>query len=300
MISADIDAYGGFARASCIADFVELLAIQGTPCSREEITDQIADLWGGKALSKLAEGDEPPSTIVEIAYTCLSERERILGDLYPFEIKGPRVKYKSPTKSEYVELLALTTCHAYTKDITISHSPTRIFEDILSVAIPELGFNAAAMGTASGGTFQDRLKGIASSLKLDVDLSGTVLPTHAQDLGVDLIGHHKFHNDNRPGRWFFLGQATCAKSDDWTKKLTDPKVGSWKSILIEPVVPQVFLCVPHHVEPMTMRMLLDATTSPSVVLDRLRIVPLMHRANITRTEFSDEISKLSFEQYAAF
>ncbi len=91
----------------------------------------------------------------------------------------------------------------------------------------------------------------------------------AQDEGVDVVGH-LWWGDHRPGRWVFLGQVTCGKSNTWRAKSTEPGVGQWRALLGMHVNPHVFLAVPHHV-PERAAEYLAQKHEAGMLLDRLRI-----------------------------
>lgn len=67
-----------------------------------------------------------------------------------------------------------------------------------------------------------------------------------------------------------VGQATCAKSEAWDKKICEPPAGTWAKLLGVSLRPQVFLAVPHHVGLAMLEKLVS--DRDSLVLDRPRLV----------------------------
>ena len=45
MIEPDIDADGGLARGSALADYLELLALSGKHCTRAQLEDAVKATW---------------------------------------------------------------------------------------------------------------------------------------------------------------------------------------------------------------------------------------------------------------
>jgi hypothetical protein len=124
------------------------------------------------------------------------------------------------------------------------------------------------MGTTSGvqGKFAARLGDIGKRLKLSVHHSAVVRPKQAQDEGVDVVGLIELH-DRRSSQWSFIGQVTCANSDDWECKAKEPRAEAWRQYLGLSLRPQTFLAVPHHAEQLVFRRLGDEV----VLLDRIRL-----------------------------
>jgi hypothetical protein len=106
-------------------------------------------------------------------------------------------------------------------------------------------------------------------MKITYAVPDVLISSRAQDENVDTIAHVHW-DDRRPGTWCFIGQVTCAISDEWEKKLDEPKPATWASLLHVTPKPMVFLAVPHHVETSYMEKLLQSERG--IVIDRLRLV----------------------------
>lgn len=119
------------------------------------------------------------------------------------------------------------------------------------------------------GTFIDALERCCAELQLRATPEAASYKREAHDEGVDVLGH-LWWGDHRPGRWVFLGQVTCGKSNTWPEKSREPAVGQWRALLGMHVNPHVFLAVPHHVPERAAEYLAQKHES-GMLLDRLRI-----------------------------
>ena len=129
--SPEPDIYGPYARASLLADYVELTALQGRPVKRAAVADFLAgsdNTWDleltrsagrdpideeSKALSEQLDKARDDASIV---FRQMDERRHMLTDRYPFEISGDIVSLAPDVDQEtnpYVALLALTVAHAF-------------------------------------------------------------------------------------------------------------------------------------------------------------------------------------------
>ena len=101
----DSNIYGRYARASLLADYVELLALKGQPVSRETVADFLADNEVGWDLDLiqapgndhpnerdgLAEHNEVADERASIVFRQIEERRKVLAEHYPFRIAGGQV-----------------------------------------------------------------------------------------------------------------------------------------------------------------------------------------------------------------
>src|SRR5712664_3819049 len=93
-LAIDADAYGKYARASAVADFLELLALRGNESSEPELADLIGD--NGWALDDmfLDEGESRPLSgrrdaadeQARVVFSLLEERQQLLGHKWPFRL----------------------------------------------------------------------------------------------------------------------------------------------------------------------------------------------------------------------
>lgn len=302
MIEPDIDAYGGLARGSAIADYLELLALSGRRCSREQLEDNINDKylsdWQRKKRNMIVDVDDwddesgyDDSDATDIAghldeaFDCLNERADILGARYPFELDENGLSVRDgviPTHDFYVAVLCITTAHAYKLDVASVPSVRELFEEVVATTLEARHLLVARMGDLSrkhGMKFPPALLEAGAILGIPTDPAGSPFKRHANDAGADILAHHTWA-DERLGRWTYAGQVTCGKSDSWQAKMGQASPGLWMGFFQERIHPQCFLAVPHHAPRSTLNLLVSE--QGKVLLDRLRIV--MTRDTVTDHE----------------
>lgn len=290
-----VDVYGSDARHSATADFVELLALTGRTVTLAELADFLSDssvlLRRTRYSTHLGAADddaidlgdsgeaplgadplEPSRDAARRVLDVLGQRSRILGSDYPFEVGEEGVRSKDRKKSRsnpYVALLAVATAHAYALDVGVDIEDA--FEDTVARAVRTRIPRTAAFGAAkrAGRSFAETLTAIGREIRVPVTTEAVLLSVNTQDGGADTLSHLDW-GDDRTGRWTYVGQVTCARSDDWEKKVNEAKRGRWKLLLGNDLRPTAYLAVPHHVEDLTLQRLLQETQS--LVLDRLRLV----------------------------
>ena len=289
MITApELNTYGPYARASLLADYVELLALKGQPVQRAMLADFLADAgWnfdliqtlesnGGDAESnalsdRLDEADE----VASVVFRQLDERRSVLAQRYPFEISDYEVVLDSRVDleaSEYAVVLALTIAHAF--DVSSVHQLDKMFERIVLKVLRARGLSSSGVAAyrRDGRSFENALRAACDEVGLKADPSAAVRHKYAHDEGVDILCHLGWEADLRPGTWGFIGQVTVGRSDSWERKAKDPDPDQWKLFAGTWVRPAPFLAVPHHVERPMMQLL--AQNAGAVVLDRLRLVQI--------------------------
>ena len=301
-IQPTIDAYGRYARASNLADHLELLALLGHGLSRSALADLVADRsWiarldelfeGGSVTSRgdfeepadqdgEATGEQPGAAQASRVFDVLDERSDLLGDIYPFMVADDLTMKDDvdPLESPYVALLAITLAHAH--DLETEHDPKRVLEDVVAAALATRGLEAINVGAVSRGghDFRETVRRSGSAVGLQPTPTAAVTHTFANEEGVDTLAHLSW-GDQRTGAWVFVGQATCSRSDRWSAKMGEPKPDSWKLLLNCGVLPLPFLAVPHHVEPPHWAKLVQ--DHGKLVLDRIRLA--RHRDEVTPPE----------------
>ncbi|WP_133161124.1 hypothetical protein [Microterricola pindariensis] len=280
-IEPDADRYGSLVRASFFADYLELLALHGSKARLEQLRDLIGELFSRKReiLFNPARDDELPdwevTDLADEAWTCLLQRKDVLGSDYPFDV-GVRSLTLRPgidiEESPYVGVLAITLAHAF--DSTHTNKVEYLFEELVADAMENAGLTVGRVGPISreqGLNFVDTMAAVGLELGIAIDANATVRRKNANDEDVDLIGHFDWRV-NRKGRWFFICQATCAKSDEWRKKAQEPAPDDWKLFLGEVTPPTAFLAVPHHAEDLALKYVSSIRRN---ILDRPQIVKNM-------------------------
>jgi hypothetical protein len=296
-----IDAYGTYARASCLADYLELLALHGLAPAESELADLIRDQGWATKLDELFtepppppreefddEDDLPPGSPSEDVgvpqagrvFDVLSERAEILAELYPFELTT-RLALRAGfdlTESPYVSLLAITSAHAHQVEVKPAGAvkaidPKQAVEAVVVRTLETLELRCANVGEAARteADFRATVTKVGQAVGLAPTPDAAVSLVNANEEGVDALAHLA-STDARAGHWVLIGQVTCAKSDAWKRKLGEPSGPDWKAYLNVLVEPQGFLAVPHHVEGRQLTKLVHGGNR--MVLDRLRLTRL--------------------------
>ena len=312
--SPEPDTYGPYARASLLADYVELLALKGQPVRRATVVDFLSDNdaeWDLELIQAprndrsdeqavdLAKRIDVADERASIVFRQLDERRRVLADRYPFEIAGDQVSLGpgvDPKSNAYVAVLALTIAHAFRVE---SPSPPEVlFEEIVTNVLrarglPTVGLAAVRRGA---GSFEEALRIACERIELKAAPDAAARRRRAHDGGVDVLCHLGWEQDLRPGSWGFIGQVTVARSDSWEKKIKEPSPTPWARRIGTRVPPMPFLAVPHHVEGQMMEMLTDS--GQAIVLDRLRLVRFKREIKANELEIVRAVVKEDIEPLA--
>lgn len=294
-----IDAYGTYARASNLADYVELLALQGEKLTLGQLADLIRDQGWTTKMNELfttspqpqepeeEEEDEPESVgedegvpQARRVFNILEQRGDVLGDRYPFELTtwlslGGTVDVR---ESPYIALLAVTVAHAHGIEVKPEASrpaldPKQVIEAVVIRALETLTLTCSNVGEVSRACsdFRETVTVAGKAVGLSPTPEAAVSLINANEEGVDALAHLG-STDSRAGHWIFIGQVTCGKSETWKRKLGEPSSPDWKKYLNILVDPQGFLALPHHVEDHQLTKLVHGGNR--MVLDRLRLTRL--------------------------
>jgi hypothetical protein len=278
-IEPTVDIYGRYARASALADYLEVLALNGLVTKRALLSDYINDSdWNMEELVvdyPQSDSDdlsqEETDDAADRVFALLEERSSLLGDAYPFAFRGSSVRLKARRDAErdpYTALLATTVLHSY--QIPTTPPPTHVFEETVTEVMrgridPTVCFSRIRAERASFSTAL-----VAAGAQLDLAVAPGSAPTkrYAVDEKADTLSHLSW-GDRRPGNWTYIGQVTCAKSERWDEKLCEPSASSWGDLLNVMPSPLCFLAVPHHVEWGYLHKLVN--DRQRIVIDRLRL-----------------------------
>lgn len=289
-IVPNIDVYGTHARASTLADVLELQALRSESASVADLADYIKDNnWAYKLKDQftgvpaeeveldgeaedLGEEVDLSDRMARDIFAILRERATILGNRYPYALKGQRLVYRGGDTGSwpYLLCLAITVAHAYEpKDIDFD--PRELFESLVSASFVSKGFLVSSLGRMRKAmSFDAALDRVAEECRLTPTLSRAVVRKRAQEEGVDVVAHLDWR-DSRPLHWVYIIQATCAMSDYWKQKLNEPSPQMWRSIFGLLVLPVAVLAIPHHLPRSTMHYLLQFGNGERLVVDRLRL-----------------------------
>lgn len=295
--SIDVHAYGTYARHSAVADALEVAAIQGRTFGKPVLGDRLRDaqivaLLEEKfsipsylrpvrpdAADETDDGQESLAAAIDEAnhaaesiFGLLAQRKEILGERYPFTVDHDGLRVAGDyRKRVYSVLLGITICHAYRVETSLP--AWRHFESFVTDVLRQRGLLAENLAESrrGGADFIASLAAAGKGCGLRPTPEMASYRFDAHDEGADIIAHLDW-SDTRAMHWVFVTQATCAKSDDWLGKLTQPGSGTWRDLLGLMVAPRVILAVPHHVEDGHLIALLrhQADGNP-MVLDRLRL-----------------------------
>lgn len=297
-ISPELDAYGTYARASALADWLELAAWQGRRVTRAQLEDLIYDNnWTTKRPQQFLMVEQPahsenedadfypevPELWSEAVLALLQERADLLKDAWPFQIEGDWQLVAKDDLSQdcpYLALLCMTVAHAW--KLRTSTNATILIEETVSRALSSKGWHVISMGTGdrSGLSFQDNLASAATELGLPILDPALPAKLHAKDGGVDTLTFIGWSDCRLAGQWLSIGQVTIMKSDGWHMKIGEPRPDHWAKYFLQPLLPARFLAVPHHVEKYHLEYLVGSDTG--AVIDRLRLT--MSLAETTERE----------------
>jgi hypothetical protein len=317
-IQATIDAYGRYARASNLADHLELLALLGQRLSRSALADLVSDrswvakldeLFEGGSLHRRgdfeeptdedgeATGEEPGIAQAGRVFDVLDERSDLLGASYPFMV-GDDLRVAEgvdPHDSPYIALLAITLAHAH--QLATKYDPKQVLEDVVTEALSARGLEAINVGGISreGHDFRETIRRSGAAVNLQPTPAAAVTLTYAKEEGVDTLAHLPW-GDYRTGAWAFIGQATCGRSDSWSAKIDQPKPETWKLLLNCGILPLPFLAVPHHVEPAHWAKLMQ--DHGKLVLDRIRLARFRDGLTTGETAIIDAVLSVGVEEMA--
>ena len=292
MITApELNTYGPYARASLLADYVELLALKGQRVTRATLADFLADNGWNLELIQSRESDrldgdssdlsvqlDEAHEVASVVFRQIDERHEVLAERYPFEVTDDAIARDCHVDLEtnaYAAVLALTIAHAFR--VNSMHRPDEMFERIVVNVLQARGLSSAGVAAhrRGGSSFEAALRIACEDVGLKADPDAAPRRARAHDEGVDILCHFGWDEELRPGAWGFIGQVTVGRSDSWERKIKEPSPEQWKLFTGTWVLPSAFLAVPHHVERPTMEFL--ALKSDAVVLDRLRLVRFKDR-----------------------
>lgn len=321
-IALNIDAYGGYARTSALADYVEIATIDGVRVSRAELADRLGDVGARKLSDMVGWGqdqsaapddlapvedeqeevsgtaEEPAVRFADRVFDMLREREEALGALYPFEVTDDRLVVRSVDlrASIYVAILCIALAHA--NSIPSGVDPKRALEATVARALKTAGFESVDVAAVSrtSPTFSDTVRVIGQSLGLRASPASALSYTNAKDEGVDCVAHLRCGTPRGAGAWTALGQVTCGKSETWAGKMDEPKPPLWLRLLGTGVSPLAFLAVPHHVDGEHLSKLIQ--DGDRLVLDRLRLVELGGQPSADEQTIASAVLQVGVERIA--
>jgi hypothetical protein len=292
-IQAEIDAYGTYARSSALADFAELWVLQGLHVTAAAVDDYLRDMgWLHKDLELLTNGDEIPDeddvSGGQDVFDVLRERESALGIFYPFAVDGDVLVRKDDVVA-YRVLHAITLSHSY--KLLANGVVEAYFEGLVCRVLVARGLRVAHIGALrqQHGSFELALTSARELTGLQIPGLGD-RSKHANDERVDAVAHFDWE-DGREVNWTFIGQVTCAMSDQWERKLLEPGPQRFQHYLGTIVQPVPFLAVPHHIP--RRRLAYLANGDGRMILDRLRLVRWVEEPTKEEREIAELVATAS-------
>lgn len=279
LIDPKIDIYGTDGRTAALADLVEFRAAKGRGMSVADLADLISEMgWTSRPSRQLImteDDDDAADPLASQAFSLLEERREVLRDRYPFEFALGQLRLKTGTdlaSNPYFALLSIAIAHAW-KVPCGSVTPQAALESMVADAFG-VRLSAVGLGTGdrNGRSFVENLREGASAIGLVASANPTPRRVRAKDAGVDTLAGYIWP-DRRPGHWVMVGQVTCGQTDTWAAKLSEPKPAIWKAYLQEPLTPQRFLAVPHHVD--SRFFLYLHQQDEGLIVDRLRLASVL-------------------------
>lgn len=211
----------------------------------------------------------------------LLERQRLLGDAYPFSIDGNTLSYQPVDDLLYVTLLGI--CQAPSLSAAPYNTLAQLFEN-LSVMAGRSYLGASTKGYRSGWPRPDgeaqRFRALVSSIKTltgnhlgewywrpNEDLPDDPTSRNIKEGGLDIVVWKPW-SDQRTGQLYLLGQCACGK--DWLEKFKDLETDRLKN-----------WCTLSHAAPLrsfftprfaVAALLSEASQEAGLVFDRIRMV----------------------------
>jgi hypothetical protein len=282
-VSMNIDAYGTYGRQGALADYLEVAALAGTRVTEAALARSIEE-YGWARLPRrqfltIDNIDEDPAAWAESVFSTIRERAQLLGERYPFGLERTslrlRILHTDLLDSPYLALLAITVLHAWKLTPRGGPLPENVLEDLVARALENRGLLVSRMGARdrASSSFVDAVIEGGKSLGLNPMTDPLPRKRSAKDAGIDTLAGLTWIDGRSGGQWLFVGQVTVGESGTWERKLNEPKPALWAAYMQEPLDPQAFLAVPHHIDGEHLVMMTKPRTG--LILDRLRLCQFM-------------------------
>lgn len=273
VLEPNVDVYGTRARPEALADLLEISALGGRPSlSRASLADYVRDkgwlrkeydfysettgdpeseeAWSVEDEANLGTETDKALDVARAVFEVLRDREHAYGSSYPFALSRSRLEARAPDaegQRRYLALLAVSFLHGYGAAPEGISLPN-VAEEIVAAVLRARGLDAVGFGAArrQGSDFEEALSEAAALLRLTASFGSTSLSRRANDAGVDIVARLDFGDDGA-GKWTFIGQVTCGKSDTWPGKAAEPSRARWSRLLGLVAWPAKFLAVPHEI-----------------------------------------------------
>lgn len=226
----------------------------------------------------------------------LQEREKLLGDLYPFRLKQFSLHYRGlqSVENRVYESLLLTSLATQRQGGTWLNVVDS-FEKV-SARVVETYFQCSGSwwtGANSTHKFREIIDGIHKHTgelewNPDPNLANTV--GNVRDAGVDFINYRNIV-DSRIGGLFFYGQ--CACGDDWFAKTAHHSgQGRLRSLFRQPyAAPVRILTIPYLLASFREKLIKASSNISGFVFDRARLTKVLSRV-VSNRDIKREIENI--------
>ncbi len=272
---------GHATKVSTNADQTELDAVRNlstpvvTGIRDDGIADSLEDYYAPETTANEAPWQTRELAIENAATQIVDEltrRQKSLGDLYPFKIRGDSLTYKESGSLLYEFLLCTCLSPSLTTGDFVKFP--RLFERIAArLTANSLGNNTgfSHIGTPSG---RRNLKAsVQEAIKMSQELRWSPRPDLPDagpdqgDQGVDFIIWRDFECGRKIGQQFYFGQ--CACGNDWDMKLGDISERFFQWFEPLKVKPTKVFAIPFVISD---NKLSTTSREAGIVMDRLRLV----------------------------
>lgn len=188
--------------------------------------------------------------MVEIAWSELRRRQKILGAFCPYEVVGRNVirKHEWQDRPAYSFCLMVAIQVLYREVFKNSADFTtqgELFEHLTDAALKTFGFNVLQAGWSKQATenIESRLSTLADFLgeSAMVENIQTWASPMFKDGGLDIVCLLPFQ-DNWGGRPVFFVQ--CASGENWKSKKASPIIATWEKLIDFTTKPRRGIAIP--------------------------------------------------------
>ena len=224
------------ARPNELADFAELMCLHEQTCSKQNLKSYLGRIADNCDASGYHDTDEQIDSIADEIMNEIGDREAACHHGYPFTLdpSGTVIGFNEAVMQQtkpliYLYLLLCTRLNMQRHRLHSELDGTELFEELSAHVIknyigPERS-QSLIFGTASGGSFKDKVNDLCKRLKEAhgfENLDGATVPTHAKDGKLDVVAWVPF-SDARPGQLIIFGQSKTGTNWQDSLSQTQPE-----------------------------------------------------------------------------
>jgi len=188
---------------------------------------------------------------VETLWSSLLARRDQAGAAYPFEVTRTHVRLRTRWQDAvfFAFCLVASARRLYSQAAAVTtgvfNDQGQLFEELVGQAYTGLGFSIHHVGWSRKhrATIETRISDLATALNELMSDGATKrwLSRDAKDAGTDLVAWLPL-NDGRGARPVLLVQ--CASGTNWSQKLTQPDLETWKKLIEFSSSPRRAIAIP--------------------------------------------------------